>query len=430
VIQDAPFDLQDRLFNAFGPDRSEFRQRDPLYWFDSEWVEAVLAITALCLFDLWDRRFSKFGHLVAFTAAGALVGFGIQQLLAATGWQSAILAALVQPQGDLSVLDPTTGAAKFAREDLLTNWPAIFSVGSAYLGWIFGGVAGLAVYFYRYGAWRSGSALLIRMALWSLIAFVAGPVLLSNLPLFQNVGGFRLAPPRGDSWANIVGCMIGLVLYFRKTGQKPVVFATFLAGALGGFALTTAQFIKILCYSPGNPRLTSNPAIIQAWQHWRSANWHSIALEQFAGFLYGLAVLIPLGILASRLPIKREEPRVRPWTEIFSVVFIFNVLSYLNIVKNINDWTEARKMAVNGGQAVFRSVAQILQAPLFDSVNLSAWSWFILMWLAFTLCTIAVLVRHRRERVALIPATWLGTLPDVPLAHRNRQLYQGAGCFS
>ena len=34
--------LQDRLFEAFGGNRSEFRQRDPLYWFDSEWLEAIL----------------------------------------------------------------------------------------------------------------------------------------------------------------------------------------------------------------------------------------------------------------------------------------------------------------------------------------------------------------------------------------------------
>ena len=108
--------------------------------------------------------------------------------------------------------------------------------------------------------------------------------------------------------------MIGLLLYFRKTGQKPMVFTTLLSGAFGGFALTTAQFVKVLCYSPGNPKLTDNPAVIQAWQHWRSANWHSIALEQFAGFLYGLAIVVPIGILASRLPARRDEPRTRPWT--------------------------------------------------------------------------------------------------------------------
>jgi hypothetical protein len=408
ALQDTPFDLQERLFRAAGADHTWFRQRDPLYWLDSEWLEAVYALTALCLFDLWDRRFSKLGHLIGFGAGGAVAGFGLQHLLASTGWQNAVIAAFVHPQGDPTMLDAATGAPKFAAEDLLTNWPTFFGQHNAHLGWVFGAVAGVSFYFYRYGAWRSGSALLIRMAVWSLLVFLTGPVLLSNVPFFQSHGGFRLTPPRGDSWSNILGCMIGLLLYFRKTGQKPVVFATWLAGALGGLALTTAQFVKVLCYSPGNPRLTDNPAVIQAWQHWRSANWHSLALEQFAGFLYGLAIVVPLGILASRLPARRDEPRVRLWTEIFAVVFIFNILAYLNIVKNVRDWTRPHQVLVNGAGGVFRSVAEMLRAPLFDSINLSAWSWFTLMWIAFTACTILVLVRHRRHPIALIPSTWLG----------------------
>ena len=52
ALQDTPFNLQDRLFRAAGADHSWFRQRDPLYWLDSEWQEAVYALTALCLFDL------------------------------------------------------------------------------------------------------------------------------------------------------------------------------------------------------------------------------------------------------------------------------------------------------------------------------------------------------------------------------------------
>jgi hypothetical protein len=241
-----------------------------------------------------------------------------------------------------------------------------------------------------------------------MVVFLAGPVLLSNVPFFRNHGGFRLTPPRGDSWSNILGCMIGLILYFRKTGQKPVVFVTLLSGAFGGLALTTAQFLKVLCYSPGNPVLTDNPAVIQAWQHWRSANWHSLVLEQFAGLLYGLAIVVPIGLLASRVPERRNEPRARPWTEIFAVVFIFNVLTYLNIVKNLEDWTAPHRIMVNGAEGVFRSVAEVLRAPLFGSVSLSAWPWFTLMWMAFTFCTILVLARHRRRAVALIPSAWLG----------------------
>jgi len=404
IVQDAPFDIQDRIFAAFGADRSDFRQRDPLYWLDSEWLEAVLALIALCAFDLWDRRFSKFSQLVLFSLGGAAVGFGIQQLLAVTGLQTAVVSALVHPQGDLTLLDPATGAPKFAGEDMITNWPVLFTKLGGHLGWLLGAGAGLAVYFKRYGAWRSGSDLLARMASWSLIIFVVGPVLLSNLPVFQSVGGFRLAPPRGDSWSNILGCYIGLVLHFRKSGQKPLVFAALLAGALGGLALTSAQFIKMLLISPGNPVLTDNANVIAFWKHWRSANWHSIALEQFAGFLYGLAVVIPLGMLATRLPVRRDEPRSRPWTEIFAFVFVFNIVGYINIVKNINDWTEVRR--VGGG--VFRSVSEILRAPLIGNINLSAWTWFTLMWLAITACAVWVLARHRKQPVALIPTSWLG----------------------
>ena len=404
VIQDTPFDFQDRLFAAFGADRTDFRQRDPLYWLDSEWLEALLALAALCAFDLWDRRFSKFRQLVLFTLGGAAIGWGIQQLLAATGLQNALVSALVHPQGDLTLLDPATNAPKFAAADMLTNWPSSFARLGTHLGWIFGAIGGVVFYFRRYGAWRSGSALLVRMALWSMIVFLVGPVLLSNLPVFQSVGGFRLTPPRGDSWANILGCYIGLILHFRKTGQKPVVFAALLSGAFGGLALTTAQFFKVLCYSLGNPRLTENPAVIEFWKHWRSANWHSLALEQFAGLLYGLAIVIPLGILATRLPVRREEPRVRPWTEIFAVVFVFNILAYINIVKNVRDWTAAHRV----GPDVFRSVAEFLRAPLIGNINLSAWTWFTLMWLAFTAGTVWVLARHRKQPVALLPPTWLG----------------------
>ena len=115
ALQDTPFDLQQRLFAAAGADHDWFRQRDPLYWLDSEWQEALYALTGLCLFDLWDRRFSKFGHLIGFAVVGAGVGYGLQRVLAATGHLDAVLNLFVQPQGDLTLLDPATGLPKFAR---------------------------------------------------------------------------------------------------------------------------------------------------------------------------------------------------------------------------------------------------------------------------------------------------------------------------
>ena len=404
VIQDTPFAFQDRIFAAFGADRSDFRQRDPLYWLDSEWVEAVLALAALAAFDLWDRRFAKAGRLVAMVALGAGVGWGVERLLRGTGLEASLIAALVHPQGDLRLLDPATGNPRFAADDLVTNWPMIFARFGTHLGWIGGALTGAVVYFRRHGAWRSGADLLVWMAVGSLAVFLAGPVLLSNVPWFREAGGFRLAPPRGDSWANILGCYLGFVLHCRKRGRKDLVFAAVLAGALGGFALTTAQFIKVLCVAPGSPALTQDPTVIEAWKHWRSANWHSLVLEQLAGFLYGLAVVVPLGILARRTPMQAESSTPRPWTRLVAVVFVFNVLTYINVVKNVRDWTEPHAV----GSGVFQSVADLLHAPLFGSVVLTPWSWFTLMWAGFTVATIRVLRRHRSRPVALIPATWEG----------------------
>jgi hypothetical protein len=395
LVQDAPLGIEARIFRAFGADRSDFRQRDPLYWLDSDWLESVLALIALCAFDLWERRFARSGHLVLCAGVGALAGWGLERLLVATGLEGPLLHAVVQPQGDLS---------RFPAEDLVTNWPILFHLLGHNLGWILGGVAGVVFHFRRHGVWRDGSPLLVRMAVWSLAVFLIGPVLLSNLPLFQAVGGFRLAPPRGDCWANTLGVFIGIVLHFRRTGQKPLVFAAMAAGVLGGVALTSAQFIKLLLVSPGNPVLTDNAAAIEFWRHWRSANWHSVALEQFAGFLYGLAVVVPVGMLASRLPVRESEPRTRPWTESFSVAFVLCAVGYINLVKNVKDWTEPHRV----GEGIFRAVAEVLRAPLIGNIQISAWGWFTVGWILFSGTVVWVLTRHRREPVAVVPTSWLG----------------------
>src|SRR5262249_48755533 len=159
----------------------------------------------------------------------------------------------------------------------------------------------------------------------------------------------------------------------------------------GGVAFTTPPVVKMLCYSPGNPPLTNKPAVIQFWQHWRGANWHSIALEQIAGLPYGIAIVVPMGVLASRLPPARREEGERPPTEFCAVFFISNVLSYINIVKNINDWPAAHKIFANGARGTSHAVAVFLQAPLFGSLPFSAWTWFTLMGIAFTAATAAVL---------------------------------------
>jgi hypothetical protein len=382
ILQPISFVLAIWTVHYFWPEGSgDFRQRNPLYWLDSDWVEASLALVALCVFDLWDRRFRRLGLLAAFSATGALAGFGLQQLLNLTGLMRPFLDLVVRYQGDPAV---------FGTRNLVTNWPELFTDIAPHLGWLFGAIAGLAVYFTRYGAWRKGSSLLVHITAGSLLVFFILPVLL----------GIRMVPPRGDSWAMTLGAILGLLLYMQRHRRAAVVSATLTGLVLGGLALMIAQFLKILAFMPGNPVLTQNAAAIQWWAHWHSSNWHSIAAEQGAGLLYGLALLIAMRPLATR-PAASPERLLRPWTTVFAAVFVLNLIPYLNLVKNVGVWTRERA-------AGFRAMPPAMKPPLFGPFDVPALVWFNIAWLLILAATIVALTRHVRRPLACVPESWLG----------------------
>jgi hypothetical protein len=381
-----------------GQAMADARQRDPFYWLDSSWLDVAAALAALCAFDLWDTRFRKAIRLAALGAAGALAGWLAQLALAATGALSPLLGLLVHFQGDANATNPATGQP-FGVANFVANWPQFLFDLAPHIGWIIGLTAGIIVYFWLYGEFRSGASLLVHMGSYGFLVFLAGPVLLSNV--FKGAGGFRMVPPRGDNWAFVLGALIGLIIYMFRNGLCPVGYVALMSGFIGGIGFMTAQMVKILALVPGNPVLTQDPNAIAFWKHYRSANWHNIAAEQGVGLFYGLAVLLPMAVLVTRAKRVDDEPRTRRWTEIFSVAFIMNVLLYVNLIKNVRDWTEERA----GG---FRAVPERLKAPLLGFWEMSAPSWFTLIFVLITVCTVALLIAHTRRRLAAIPATWLG----------------------
>ena len=232
------------------------------------------------------------------------------------------------------------------------------------------------------------------MGVWGYAAFLAGPVIGSNL--VKEWGGIRMVPPRGDNWAFMLGALIGLVLYMRKQGLRPVADAALLSGLIGGVGFMAAEMVKILALVPGNPVLNPDPASIARWEHWRHANWHNILAEQGVGLIYGLAVLLPMALLMAKAPSYSWESRTRRWTEMFCVVFLLNVMLYVNIVKNVADWTQSK------------AVPASMKAPLAGFWEMPAVGWFSLVWVLITLFTVALLVAHTRHPLAVMPASWLG----------------------
>lgn len=314
--------------------------------------------------------------------------YGLQGL----GWLEPLLRAVVQPQGDLALIDPATGQPH-ALAEFLTNFPPVFTDLAPHMGGLFGLLAGVTVYFARFGKWSSGSRLLLAMTVGSLAAFVAGPVLLSNL--FGSVGGFRFTPPRGDSWANTLGALLGLVWYMRRRGLPEVATAALMSGVIGGLGLMAAQFVKLLAFMPGNP-VVADEAAQKAWAHWHSMNWHSIATEQGVGLVYGLAVLVPMALLAVLRKPADETGVEDRGARAFAVFFVLNVVPYLNLVKNVGDWTKAGAVPV------------VLKAPLVGWIEWPALWWFNGMAVLIALATVALLRVQMRFGLAVLPATAVG----------------------
>ncbi|MEK7675006.1 MAG: hypothetical protein AAB676_04110 [Verrucomicrobiota bacterium] len=183
--------------------------------------------------------------------------------------------------------------------------------------------------------------------------------------------GWRMTPPRSDNWAGCIGMTLGLWVYLQRHGLSGVTLASLVTGFFGGFGFSAATMLKLVEVTSG-------------WQ----TNWHSV-LEQTYGFINGVGVAVAMLCLASRAPRISEEPLARRWTEVYAVGFVLLGVTYLNLSKNPEEWIKAK------------AFPEMLY-------SLSAETWFGLAYLLLAAAVLALLIRHQRRPLALLPATWLG----------------------
>lgn len=353
------------------------------------WIAGmVLGLSAY----FWFAR--KVPWLAVYGIAGAGIGYMIQTILTFTGIAWLLAKVLIQYQGDM------TAAREFAVQQSLSfeqvldgyliNWPQFFLIIPQHLGWMLGLLAGIVLYFRRFGKFRSGSSLFLYMAGGWFVCFLIFPTLLGF-----GGAGFRMTPPRGDDWAGILGVFLGTLLWLHRQNLIPVIYASMVSGIVGGLGFSGAAWLKLMMVTPGNPSRVSDPAVIEAWRHWQSANWHSF-LEQSYGFINGIAIAIALGLLATRTGHVQGDPKQRRWTEVFAAGFVLFLLTFLNIFKNVRTWNERG------------SVPEMMKMPLFRSIELSASAWFVIVWGFMSFVGLCLLIRHLRRPMALAPASWLG----------------------
>ena len=356
------------------------RQDSPLYWLDSDWLDAVCVVLSMLVLHFVTRRGEGLPRLLLLAAIGAACGALIQTILHAASLDGALWTLLVRPQGDTTAFPP---------EQLVTNWPNGLPAIAGFLGGLVGLVGGLVWWAFRHGRFEGGTRLCLWLALGWLGGFLLLPVLL----------GVRMTPPRGDDWAGVLGLSVAALLWCRAEKLPGVTAATLVAGTIGGLGFSGCVLLKLLMVAPGNPSLLSDPATIESWSHWQRANWHSF-LEQTYGFANGLGVAVALGLLAPRLPAADDTGPRRRWTELVSVLFVIPWLLHANLVDNVADWT-----ALRDGH---RALPEAMRAPLFGAIGLSARQWFDLFFgVAAAGFSFLAWIQLRRP-VAIVPRDWLG----------------------
>ena len=220
----------------------------------------------------------------------------------------------------------------------------------------------------------------------------------TNLVLYMGIGWFggflllvnicrlRMTPPRGDNWAGCVGMVIGILGYCSRYELSGVAFATLMTGFGGGIAFSFGQLLKLIYIWTGNKI------------NWHT-NWHSV-MEQTQGFLFGLGIAIPFGLLLNKAPLLETGSNLPPWTEIFAVFSVLILLTYVNYRKAAGTWVDL----VEGLPERFFGL------PVVGWFRRSrGWiGWFELFYIGLGIACIWLLSVHFREPLAFIPTSWLG----------------------
>jgi hypothetical protein len=286
-----------------------------------------------CLFVigfLWASMGGAGAVLPAFLSRERLAEFFVPLTVVFVGW-------VVQ---DLAIAKWFAGDSAFRQNSPLywydTNWVAVLvAIGAILL---------LAAARRRIDF---ASSLILHMAVGWWMAFL----------LLVNLLGWRMTPPRGDSWAGCVGMVVGMWIFFQRKKLAGVTAASLISGFIGGFGFATANALKLVGIASG-----------------KDTNWHSL-LEQSYGFINGIGLAVAIFWAARLAPRIGEEPPLPKWMTAYAAGFLLLVIPYVNFSKNPEVWVKARAMP------------EMLY-------GISANAWFALAFLGLAAAFVLVVVVH------------------------------------
>jgi hypothetical protein len=225
---------------------------------------------------------------------------------------------------------------------------------------------------FRRKYWGVGTSLILHMS----IGWWAGNLILIRLLHLD------MNPPRGDTWAECLGLIGGILVCCWQRGLAGIAFTTLCVGFLGGIGFSLGTAVKILVMASGY-----------------DTNWHSV-MELTQGLFLGIALAVTMLLVSRRAPAVSDDPPVRPWTEAFSVAFVLWLLTYLNFRRSPGEWVHE----VSG------LAPKLYGIPLVSDLLPSRGfvGWFDIGYLAIGFAIVFLLISHLRRPLPFLAMSWTG----------------------
>jgi MFS family permease len=192
--------------------------------------------------------------------------------------------------------------------------------------------------------------------------------------------GLHMTPPRSDNWAGCVGLFVALLAYLRRRRDRAAMTAAGYGILIGGLAFVLGDFVNMLGRAQWGP--VGRYEILHGLDYWK---W----MEQLFGLIMGVGVgVVFLRRLCPRLSASLEDlprRRLRP----LALLFLLVVMMWANLSKNVSNWAKANQIP-----------------PKVLGIS-STW-WFMTLGVLLSAVVAASVMRHYRNRLALVPATDLG----------------------
>ena len=324
----------------------------------------------------------SYARITGYTASSSLpdVFYGYACLFVIGGLWAGIGSAILA----LSVTRPAAYLERFARP-LAALWLVWFALSlSGVTSWLsdrwplhdtdwVGAISALAVA----GAW----ALLFpsdRSAC-SLIAVLAGGWWAGYLVLAALLG-LHMTPPRSDNWAGCVGLFAALLTYLYHQQDRT---ARLLAGYgfwIGGIGFVLGNILNMLGRAQWGP--IGRYEILHGLDYWK---W----MDQSFGLIMGLGIgAVFLRGVGPCLTPPAEEGGTRR-LRLLALVLLLIVMMWANLFKNVRNWTSQK------------------QIPS-DILGLNSSWWLLFIGLLLSAVVVVALVRHGRQRLALVPTAAFG----------------------